>query len=125
MLSKAEIQRRRAAMGSLAEDLVQTRLQDEGFEILGRNVRVGRDELDIVARKGGLLVVCEVRARSDDRWLSPAQSITKAKVASVRRGVATLLRAWRLSGLEVRLDVASVLMKDGNASINYLEGALS
>lgn len=122
--SRIEAQQQRNALGKAAEDLVQTRLEEQGFEILARNLRVGRDELDIVARKGPLLVVCEVRARTNVSWMTPAQSITRAKIASVRRGVATLLRQWRLPGVEVRLDVASVVVIDGEPSINYLEGAL-
>src|SRR3954452_10679534 len=53
--------------GDAAEELVATRLAAAGWTVLGRNVRVGRGELDLVAVDPGPpreLVVVEVRWRS-------------------------------------------------------------
>lgn len=52
--------------GDAAETLVLARLVDAGWTVLARNVRVGRDELDVVAVDPGpppALVVVEVRWR--------------------------------------------------------------
>ncbi|HEY8800297.1 MAG TPA: YraN family protein, partial [Candidatus Limnocylindrales bacterium] len=52
--------------GDATEDLVADRLIGAGWTILGRNVRVGRGELDIVAIDRGPppeLVIVEVRWR--------------------------------------------------------------
>ena len=38
-------------------------LEARGWRILGRNVRVGRGELDLIARRGCVLAFVEVKAR--------------------------------------------------------------
>lgn len=94
-----------------------------GFEIVARNARVGRLELDVVARRGQLLVFCEVRSRSHDRVMTPAQSINPRKVARVRQAAAKWLRDAQSGPMQVRFDVASVLFDVPEGRLNYLEGA--
>ena len=83
-----------------------------GFEIVARNARVGRLELDVIARRGPLIVFCEVRSRSSDRLMTPAQSIDPRKVARVRAAAAQWLRATKPGTAQVRFDVASVLFAE-------------
>jgi putative endonuclease len=114
----------RAELGRRAEDLVCRYLVEHGFEVLGRNVRVGRLELDVIARRGGLLCFCEVRSRRSDTWLTPAQSIGPAKVRKLREAAARWLRTANLSARELRFDVASVLFDVPEGRLTYLEGAI-
>ena len=65
----------RAELGRRAERLVAEYLQARGFQIVGQNVRVGRLEIDLIARRRELLVFCEVRARRHDRLVAPAATI--------------------------------------------------
>jgi putative endonuclease len=113
----------RATLGRRAEDLACAHLSSIGFEILARNARVGRLELDVIARRGSLVVFCEVRSRSSDRLMTPAQSIDPRKVARVRAAAVQWLRAARLGAVQIRFDVASVLFEQPAGRLNYLEGA--
>lgn len=113
----------RAQLGKQAEDLACTHLKAQGFEIVARNVRVGRLELDVIGRRGRLLVFCEVRARSSDRVMTPAQSIDGRKVARVRQAAAQWLRGAGQGSVQIRFDVASVLFDVSGGRLNYLEGA--
>jgi len=116
-------QHARTLLGKRGEDLACRYLLDLGFEIAARNARVGRLELDIVARRGRLIVFCEVRSRSNDHVMSPAQSIDPRKVERIRRAGAQWLRSAQLPNAQVRFDVASVLFDTPDGRINYLEGA--
>lgn len=116
-------QQLRAALGKRGEDLACRHLLEQGFEIAARNVRVGRLELDIVARRGSLVIFCEVRARTSDRFMSPAQSIDVGKVRRVRQAAAQWLRQSQLGATEIRFDVASILFDTEDGRLNYLEGA--
>lgn len=113
----------RAALGARAEQLACEHLERRGFEIVGRNVRIGRLELDVIARRGSLLVVCEVRSRRSDRVMTPAQSVDYRKVAHVREAARGWLRANRPGTSQLRFDVASVLFDTAEGRLNYLEGA--
>jgi putative endonuclease len=113
----------RAELGRAAEQRVSELLSQRGFHILGRNVRLGRLELDIIARRGDLLVFCEVRARSHDRFVAPAATMDAAKIARVRRAAAAWLREHRPGAVDVRFDVAAVIYDTPAGRVEYYEGA--
>lgn len=48
--------------GQRGEDRAARHLQQRGYTVLDRNIRLGRGELDIVARRGDLIVFVEVKA---------------------------------------------------------------
>ena len=111
--------RTRAETGNQAEALVAAKLASQGFAILGRNVRVGRLELDVIARRGSMIVVCEVRARSNARIAEPVESIDRAKIARIRRATAQWLTTAGLGGVSVRFDAASVVFDRDPPRIEY------
>jgi putative endonuclease len=105
----------RRRSGDLAEEAVARHLSAAGWAILARNIRVGRSEIDIVAREpDGLLVVVEVRSRSGDRLGAPEESVDSAKVARLYVAAWQLLRSDGLvtsgspEGGRFRVDLVSV-----------------
>jgi len=98
-------------------------LEQHGFRICGRNVRVGRLELDVIARQGSLVVVCEVRSRTSARPVFPAETISGKKLARVRRATATWLRREKLGRVHARIDAAAVVFDGpgGEPRVEYYE----
>jgi len=115
--------RHRCDLARRGEELVASLLEQRGFEICGRNVRVGRLELDVIARRGMLVVVCEVRSRAKARPVFPAETIRGKKLARVRRATAVWLRAQRLGPVRTRIDAAAVVFDGpgGEPRIEYYE----
>lgn len=113
----------RAELGRAAERLVADRLEAAGFEVLGRNVRFGRLELDLIVRRGSLVVFCEVRARAHDRFVAPAATMDARKIARVRRAAAQWLSSARPGAVDVRFDVAAVIFDVPGGRVEYYEGA--
>lgn len=109
----------RVARGKWAEDLVSRWYEQHGYVIVARNWRCKRGELDVVACKNGVLVVCEVKARASNAFGTPAEAVTPAKQMKVRRATADFRTSMRESNDEiaslvniartVRFDVACVL----------------
>jgi len=109
----------RVARGKWAEDLVSRWYEQHGYVIVARNWRSKRGELDVVARKDGVLVVCEVKARASNAFGTPAEAVTPAKQLKVRRATADFRASMRESNdpiaslvnvvCAVRFDVACVL----------------
>ncbi len=115
----------RGAIGRRAEELVAELLRSRGYEIVARNARVGRLELDLIARRGRLLVVCEVRSRTSTRF-HPADTIDHRKIARVRRATAQWLSDNRPGTRELRFDAAAVIFAaDGTAKVDYYEDAFA
>lgn len=113
----------RAELGRNAERIVAEHLSQLGFEVLGRNVRFGRLEIDIIARRGPLLVFCEVRGRKHDRFVAPAATVGARKIAHLRRAAYQWLRANRPGEVDVRFDVAAVVFDRPGGRLIYYDGA--
>jgi putative endonuclease len=106
-----------ASRGAEAERLVAEHLTGLGFVVLGRNVRVGRLELDLVARRDDLIVVVEVRGRGPGSWLRPLDSVDRAKRLRVRRaGELLWQRVYRHdpSLSRMRFDIVGVTFEPGS-----------
>ena len=98
---------------------------DAGWRVVGRQVPVGQDELDLVAidpgegAGGATLVFVEVRSARDGRFGAPEESVVGRKAARTFRAVLALLRAGALPDgralprLPWRVDVVAVTGLDG------------
>jgi putative endonuclease len=99
-------------------------LTGNGMVVLSRNWRCRDGEVDLVATDGERLVVCEVKARSGTGYGEPAEGVTPAKAARIRRVAAEWLRAHRVGWCEIRFDVLAVLCPPGGpVTIEHLRGA--
>ena len=94
--------RRRTAaqrLGDAAEERVAEHLKAAGWTVLGRNVRMGRYELDLVALDPGppgALVVVEVRWRAGREFGLPEETVDHRKRTRVRAGTYGLLERGAL-----------------------------
>jgi len=103
--------------GDAAEEAVVGALASAGWRILGRHVRVGRLELDIVAVDPGpppALAVVEVRWRRSRAFGLPEETADRRKVGRLRQAAGglvargTLPDGSRLPALPLRLDLVAV-----------------
>jgi putative endonuclease len=95
--------------GAEAERRVRRFYRLRGYRILGANVRAGGNELDIVARRGRRLVVCEVKARSGAEYGDPWEAVGPEKERRVRRAAEGWIeRNPELRGLEVACEIVAV-----------------
>jgi putative endonuclease len=112
--------------GDAAEDEVARRLEAAGWRILGRNVRMGRFELDLVAVDPGppaALVVVEVRWRRTRDFGLPEETVDHRKRTRIRAGAYGLLDRGTLAAgeplprLPLRFDL--VVLEPGGALRHY------
>ena len=66
-------------------------------------------ELDVVARRGNVIVVCEVKARASNAYGTPLEAMTQVKQERVRRAGFAFVRQLNEHGLRIRFDVATML----------------
>jgi putative endonuclease len=118
----------RQQFGRAAEEAAARHLARHGWLVLDRNVRVGRGELDIIARRGSTLAFVEVKARRSATCGAPEDAVDARK----RRQVARLAelwiaaRPWALRGVdEVRFDVVAVDATRRPALVRHLPAAFT
>lgn len=81
-------------LGDAAESLVAARLEAAGWEVLGRNVRVGRHELDLIATDPGpprALVFVEVRWRARRDFGLAEETVDRRKRGRLHAAAFSLL----------------------------------
>ncbi|MFD7627551.1 YraN family protein [Streptomyces sp. NPDC059851] len=75
----------RQALGRYGEDLAARRLAEAGMTVIARNWRCRGGEIDIVARDGDALVVCEVKTRREGCFEHPMAAVRPGKAERLRR----------------------------------------
>ncbi|WP_326700101.1 YraN family protein [Streptomyces sp. NBC_01754] len=108
----------RGALGRYGEDLAARLLTEAGMAVLERNWRCRTGEIDIVARDGDAVVVCEVKTRRAGTFEHPMQAVTPAKAERLRR----LAEIWlsRHGGPPpggVRIDLVGVVLPGRGAPV--------
>ena len=97
------------ARGTEAERRARRFYRLRGYRVLAENVWAGGYELDLVVRRGGRLVFCEVKAKLGERYGDPAEMVGVEKRRRLRRAAeAWLVGQPELERLEIRFDVVAV-----------------
>lgn len=93
--------------GRRAELLAAWWLRLHGHRVLHRNLRVAGQEVDVITRRGSLLVVVEVKARRHGGRGRPEEAVGERRRRGLRRAAEVLLLRHRWAAA-VRFDVVAV-----------------
>jgi putative endonuclease len=97
-----------SAAGRAAERRALWHYRLRGYRVLGTNVWIGGNELDLILRRGRWLVFCEVKAKAGARYGDPFEMVTEEKQRRLRRAAEAWLAANpELTELEPRFDVVA------------------
>jgi len=96
------------AIGTRAELRAVRHYRLRGYRVLATNLWIGGYELDLVLRRGRLIVFCEVKAKRGAELGDPLEMVTPEKVRRLRQAAEAWLAANPGAlGCEVRFDVAA------------------
>jgi putative endonuclease len=114
--------RAKDAVGAYGERVAERFLVEAGLVVLERNWRCALGEIDIVARDGDCLVVCEVKTRSSIAYGHPVEAVTRAKAMRLRSLALEWVRTRGVRPREIRVDVVAVLRSArGPAEVSHLK----
>lgn len=111
--------------GQYGEDVAVKHLREEGYDILERNYRFSKAEIDIIAKEKEVLVFIEVKTRSYNYYGEPEEFVTPQKetlmLDAAYHYMEQINHEW-----EIRFDIISVLMKDkGNYKLKHFKDTFS
>lgn len=95
-------------LGKLGEDYAANWLTSQGYQILDRNWRGTRVELDIIARRSDCLVFCEVKTRRSVNCGYPAEAVTQTKLRNINTAALQWLQAKDIRIGGIRIDVLAL-----------------
>ena len=112
-------------IGQRGEEIAARFLLSEGFDLLHRNWRSGRYELDIVARKEGVLHIVEVKSRKADGLTAPEEAMTRKKFNALFRAAQQYVALYRIDA-DTQFDLIAVdLLPDSTHRLRYIPNAMA
>jgi len=110
-------------LGKTGEAIAVALLESKGYRILERNWRLGREEIDIIARDGNFVVIVEVKTRTSNNFAEPEASVTKSKQRILVRTANAYVNYRRQYG-EVRFDIITIIIPpEGETIVNHIADA--
>lgn len=116
-------QARKAAVGAYGERVAAAHLKDQGMAILATNWTCHFGEIDIVARDGDTLVVCEVKTRTSASHGTGLEAVTGQKAARLRRLASHWVEVHGVEPAAIRIEVVWVQVPSrGAAEVTRIVG---
>ncbi|MCM4153702.1 DUF91 domain-containing protein [Arenibacter sp. N53] len=108
--------------GKKGEELAVNHLIKNGYKVVHRNYRYLKAEIDIIAKKGDILAIVEVKSRSSDYMQSIAETVTEKKIKLLVMAADHYIISKDLE-VEARFDIITVHRNGANFNIEHLENA--
>ncbi len=98
--------------GKWGEKVSAKFLKKKGYKLLGSRVHIGtRDEFDLIARDGKVLVFVEVKTRGSEKYGRPASSVNRHKRHTLSRAAVRYIKKLRNPRVCFRFDVVEIIGK--------------
>lgn len=95
-------------IGRFGEDLAEKFLLKRGYKIIARNLKIGRNELDIIALINEEMVFVEVKTLASGR-IGPANEALKGRqIKNLKRAMSVYAWECRHNQEKIRLDFISI-----------------
>jgi putative endonuclease len=93
--------------GKLGENLAAEFLSSKGFEVVVRNYRYQRGEIDLIVRRGDWTIFVEVKTRTSDSFGQPEEFVTLQQANRIFAAAEAYIYATDWQG-HVRFDIVSI-----------------
>jgi putative endonuclease len=112
----------RRQLGPLGEEIASAFLTGKGYSIRHRNWRSGRTEIDIVAENSSFVVFAEVKTRSADYSVHPAEAVNVPKQRKIIFAASNYIDTYNIKK-EARFDIITVIISAKGHETEHIEGA--
>ncbi len=109
-------------LGVQGERLAESHLRRNGYQILTRNYRYKRFEIDLIVQKEDWTVFVEVKTRSNQYFGHPESFINEHKIDCLQKASAHYRSVH--SGKYWRYDIVAVIVSGNVTRIRHIEDAL-
>ena len=114
---------RRKVQGAEGEDLAARFLEHRGMQIVERNYRYERGEIDLIADDGNALVFIEVKSRTSAVFGPPENAVDERKQEQLRMVAEGYLLERRIENRPCRFDVIAIERNGMNATVRHIPNA--
>ena len=107
-------------LGKKGEQLAVDFLIENKYEIVERNYRFDKAEVDIIARKRDILAIVEVKTRSTADYGNPQDFVKPKQIKNLVKAVDEYVTINDLD-VEVRFDIIAIVKEKRDYNIEHLE----
>lgn len=122
MLLVFDIMAHHNELGKIGEKLAAEYLQENGYEIVKRNYIFDKAEVDIIAKKDGMMICVEVKTRNSDFFGDPQTFVTPGKIKNIVKAMNNYLIENDIDS-ETRFDIIAVLKNKKTEQLTHYENA--
>ncbi len=109
-------------LGTKGEQLAVDFLLKNGYDILERNYRFNKAEVDIIAKQKDILAIIEVKTRSSIDFGNPQDFVKPKQIQRLVKAVDEYVIINQLD-VEVRFDIIAIIKEGKGFKIEHLENA--
>jgi len=109
--------------GVKGENLAAEFLVRKGFEVVARNFRFNRGEIDLIIKRNDWIVFVEVKTRTSTEFAEPEDYVTDFKARKIYEAAEEYIFRNDWQG-HVRFDIVSVKLSD-KPEITHFEDAIN
>jgi len=110
-------------LGKKGEQLAVDFLLQNHYEIVERNYRFDKAEVDIIAQKEDILAIIEVKTRSTTDFGNPQDFVKPKQIKNLVKAVDEYVTVNGLE-VEVRFDIIAIVKNEKDYTIEHLENAI-
>ncbi|WP_062056917.1 YraN family protein [Aquimarina longa] len=110
------------ALGKKGEKLATDFLIKKGYDILEKNYRYLKSEVDIIARKTDTVIAIEVKTRSTPEFGNPQDFVKPKQIQSLVKAMDHYVVEQDLD-VEIRFDIIAIIKNKLGTKIEHLENA--
>ncbi len=109
-------------LGRKGEDLAVEYLLLKEFEILERNYRYQKAEIDIIAKRGDTLIAAEVKTRSTPEFGNPQDFVKPKQIQQLVKAMNYYVEESGLD-VDVRFDIIAIVKNKAGQKIEHIQDA--
>jgi putative endonuclease len=109
-------------LGKKGEAIAVEFLQKNNYQILERNWRFKKAEIDVIAKKNDVLAVVEVKTRSSNYFGNPQDFVNPKKIQLMVEAINEYVISKDLD-VEVRFDIVAIIKNKKTIKIEHLKDA--
>jgi len=109
-------------LGEKGEQLAVDFLVENNYDIIERNYRFDKAEVDIIAQKEDVLAIIEVKTRSTTGFGNPQDFVKPKQIQRLVKAVDQYVTSNELE-VEVRFDIIAIVKQNNQFKIEHLENA--
>ena len=111
----------RHELGKIGESLAVDYLIKQNYQLIERNFRCKRGEIDIIAKDKQELIFVEVKTRANKKYGKPAEAVTNQKKKHIYKAAEYYLAIHKKLDEYIRIDVIEVYLYKKTYYIHHIK----